>query len=287
VGTFHGHGCARSGGNNVPKTACAGSSRRECPHAFAWNRLDQPQRLSPSVSVASNREEIMSQSARQIVAVLCSLLTTAGAARAADGVEEDGGVEAWVLLQEVPPTAEEELGEEWRRPYEVHGDLRLFGQRFKGGDAVGVRIIVEGDQLGLDSGFGGLFVRKSAGRESRSARGLLDLQLTFSPIATQRARVRLGAGLGALFTPCSDAVGPAFGVSSELRLFGPVGLAGASRGVFWPYRSLDSSLAVQISLGHYQVRLGVRHLYLDDASLGGGTRPESFIGPWLGVGMKN
>lgn len=229
----------------------------------------------------------MSPSARLSVAVLCGLLGTAGEARAADGVEEDGGIEAWVLLLQVPPTAEEELGEEWRRPSVVHGYLRLFGQRFEGGEAVGVRIIVEGERLGFEGGFGGLFVRSPDGRASRSARGLLDLQLTFSPVSTRRARVRLGAGLGALLTRCSDEAGPALGVSSEVRLFGPVGLAGASRGVFWPYRSLDSNLAVQLWLGHYQVGLGVRHLSVDDAGLGGGERPESFFGPWLGVGMKH
>ena len=231
----------------------------------------------------------MNQSARLAFAfagaALAGLLGTGGVARAADGVEEDGGIEGWVLEQHVPPTAEEELADVWRPGIVIHGDLRLHGQGFGGGEAVGVRIILEGEQLGFDGGYGGVFVREPDGR--RTARGLLDLQLTFSPISTEWARVRLEAGLGALFTRCFDVAGPLLGASGEARLFGPLGLSGAARWVFWPYRSLDSHLAAQLWIGPYQLRAGVRRVSLEDAGQVGGNRgPETFLGPWLGVGMR-
>lgn len=231
----------------------------------------------------------MDRSARLAVAIsgaaLWGFFGSAGAAQAADGVDEDGGIEGWVLEIDVPPTAEEELASPWNPGLDPYGDLRLHLQGFDGGKTVGVRILLEGNQIGFDGGFSGVFVREPGG--SQSARGLLDLQLTFSPISNARARVRLEAGVGALFTRCFDAAGTLLGTSGEVRLFGPVGVSGAAHWVFWPYRSLDTHLAAQLSIGHYQLRAGVRRVSLDDAGQAGGTRlTETFVGPWLGVGIR-
>lgn len=229
----------------------------------------------------------MNHSARFVIAAAAvwGVLGMEGTAQAIDGVDEDGGIEAWVLKLEVPPTAEEELADPWNPGLDPYGDLRLHLQGFEGGKTLGVRILLEGDQIGFDGGFSGVLVHEANG--GQSARGLLDLQLTFLPIANDRARLRLEGGLGGLFTRCFNAVGPVLGASSEVRLFGPVGLSGAAHWVPWPYRSLDAHLAAQLSFGHYHLRAGVSRVSFDDAGRVGGERhAESFVGPWLGVGIR-
>ncbi|MGC4117991.1 MAG: hypothetical protein QM765_26265 [Myxococcales bacterium] len=184
----------------------------------------------------------------------------------------------------IPPTAEEELRSPSKHPVEIAGDLRLEGLHFRGGDALGVRILVEGEHFGFDGGFSGVFVQVPTGG-ALVANGILDLQLTFAPLSGSLGRIRLEAGIGAVFTPWVRAVGPDFGASGELSLLGPIGVAGAVRTVVWPYRSLDWNAAVQLSFGELQLRMGIRQLWVELEGLAGGQR-QSFTGPWVGVGLR-
>jgi hypothetical protein len=207
---------------------------------------------------------------------------------AGDGValeSDEGAVDPAVTAASVAPTAEEELGPVSSPAYAIHGDLRLDGQGFLSGGSLGTRVIVEGKRIGFDGGFVGVFTQPQHG--SLVGRGVLDLHLAFAPVAGERGRLRLEVGLGAVFSSCLVAAGPDLGISGEVRLVGPFGLAGALHGVFWPYRLADWHLALQLTLGEYQVRAGVRHVYLDDDGRVDGVRhAESFLGPWVGVGIR-
>ncbi|MBI5545083.1 MAG: hypothetical protein HY901_14425, partial [Deltaproteobacteria bacterium] len=100
-------------------------------------------------------------------------------------------------------------------------------------------------------------------------------------------RLRLEAGVGVAFAPDMTATGPQLGVSGELRIIGPLGVEGAARVVPWPHRTLDWHAALQLSVGPVDLRAGVRQLYLDDAGLVDGVRhTDSFLGPWLGFGIR-
>ncbi|HEY3451291.1 MAG TPA: hypothetical protein VGK67_33340 [Myxococcales bacterium] len=184
----------------------------------------------------------------------------------------------------VPPTAEEELRNASSPTFDIAGDLRLEGMRLDTGGAMGIRVLVEGKHFGFDGGFSGVFVRVP-GDASLVANGLLDLQLTLAPLSGQRGRIRLEAGLGALFTPWVRAVGPDLGASGEVRLVGPLGVAGAVRAVLWPYRSLDWNAAIQLTFGETQLRFGVREVSVEVEGLAGGQK-MSFMGPWIGAGLR-
>jgi len=88
-------------------------------------------------------------------------------------------------------------------------------------------------------------------------------------------------------TACLSAAGPGFGASGEVMLSRTFGLAGAVRAVPWPHRSLDWNAALQFAIGDYQLRLGVRHVFVEDGGyVDGRLHSLSFIGPWVGVGLR-
>jgi hypothetical protein len=198
---------------------------------------------------------------------------------------DEAAVDPSVAEAEVPPTAEEELRNNWSPFYTIHGDLRLDGLGFPGGGSMGTRVIVEGQRIGFAGGFSGVFTQPESG--SLVGRGLLDLHLAFAPISGERGRLRLELGLGALFSSCLNSAGPDVGLSGEVRLIGPFGLEGGVHGVFWPYSAVDWHAALQLSLGMYQIRAGARQVFIDDQGRVDGVRHTvSLVGPWLGVGIR-
>jgi len=188
---------------------------------------------------------------------------------------------------EVPPTAEEELRNLFTPAYSIRSELRLDGSAMKEGGSAGIRVIVEGLRLGFDAGFSGIIVNAVDGSGAVVSKGLLDANFTVSPLTGERGRLRVEAGLGAIFLPCMSGAGPDLGVSGELRILGPFGVEGSVRTVPWPYRSLDWHAAVQMWLHHFDVRVGVRQVYIDDQGRVNGIRhTDSSFGPWVGVGLR-
>ena len=165
-------------------------------------------------------------------------------------------------------------------------DLRLDLQGFRSGGAAGGRLLLEGTSLGLDVGLTGIVARADDGTGELDGIGLLDVSLTWAPVSGERGRLRIEGGLAMAFAPSMIAAAPQLGLSGEVRIVGPLGIEGSVRGVAWPYRSVDWHAALQLTFGVFNLRAGVRQVWLDDAGLVGTPHTDNFLGPWVGVGVR-
>ncbi|MGQ0503737.1 MAG: hypothetical protein ACT4TC_00300 [Myxococcaceae bacterium] len=171
-------------------------------------------------------------------------------------------------------------------PPSVTAALGAEAQAVRGGATLGLNFNLEGERLGVAVQFTGILIGTDDGTSGFDSIKLFNGELTYAFLATDRVRVRVEGGLHSAFAPDLTAVGPGIGLSAGLHLAGPVGLEAAARVTPFPFRQLDASGALTVSVGVLGFKAGWRHILLDDAGLVDGVpNVDSFSGPFIGVAL--
>ncbi len=156
----------------------------------------------------------------------------------------------------------------------------------KDGGAVGVNLGIEERRWGVSTRLTALTLNTDDGSEGKDHINLADVSVTFSPLASERGRLRWEAGVAMARAPDITFIGPSLALSFERCLFGPFDLEGRVQWVPLPHLQLDGQAGLAMHMGALTVRAGWRGLLLDDRGhLDGVVHRDKLGGPFAGVGL--
>lgn len=157
---------------------------------------------------------------------------------------------------------------------------------FKDGGGVGFNLGIEERHWGVSTHFTALTLNTDDGSEGKDHIHLADVALTFSPVASERGRLRWEAGVAMARAPDITFIGPSLALSFERCLFGPFDVEGRLQWVPLPHLQLDGQAALAMHMGAMTVRAGWRGLLLDDRGhLDGVVHRDKMGGPFVGLGL--
>lgn len=168
------------------------------------------------------------------------------------------------------------------------GTVGLTGQLHnQGGAILAVEAAVEGERWGANLTLMGIFVAAEDDSGELDTLKILDLHATFALLNGQHGRLRLELGIDTVFAPDLTVLGPDAGISGALALVGPLGLEGSAHYSPWPHQRVEGFLGLTLGFGRVGLRLGWRHLWLDDRALlpGEPRNTDTFTGPLLGLSL--
>jgi hypothetical protein len=152
--------------------------------------------------------------------------------------------------------------------------------------ASGVRLIIDGRQLGLETSLQGFVLPSMDYIDEYDRIRLLNAQLTMPVVDGARGRLRLTGGATAVFAPDVTMVGPTVGSSLSLRLVGPFTADAHLAVTPWPFIGVDSRVGVGLQAAFLKLELGYRATYLDDrGEVDGYRNTDLFVGPYFGLGV--
>ncbi len=155
-----------------------------------------------------------------------------------------------------------------------------------GGFSLGLTLNAEGERWGGGLQLTGILIGADDGTLEIDSIKLLNAQLSYAFVAVEGARLRVEAGVHSAFAPDLIVAGPGLGLSGSARIAGPVGIEAGIRVTPFPFRQLDASAALTVSLGFVGLKGGWRHIILDDAGLVDGVRNvDTFDGPFVGLAL--
>jgi hypothetical protein len=164
-----------------------------------------------------------------------------------------------------------------------------------GGGAAGLAVSAEGERLGVNASFDGLFRGNRVGGavgtfgDSTATYGHGSAHFTAAVVASDVARVRLELGGAFLTWPDTGpdaglAVGgPDLGVSGQIGLVGPLAFEGYARFMPVPVPVVDALAGLALRFGPVAVTAGWRELSVHKSDEN--AERFSFSGPQVGVGF--
>ena len=151
----------------------------------------------------------------------------------------------------------------------------------------GVLLGVEGKRWGVSTRLTGLSLWPESGAGGRDLVQVAEGNVTFSPLAGERGRLRLEGGVTAVRAPGVTIVGPSVALSFERCLFGALDVEGRVRWVPLPLTQLDAQLDLAVHLGVLTLRAGWRGLFLDyGGHVARRESREAVGGPFVGLGFN-
>jgi hypothetical protein len=164
--------------------------------------------------------------------------------------------------------------------------LSLRGEAFTDHGSASAGLSFEGKRVGFNLNAGATLHRaESAVVDCEQVNfKLVDAHLTFSPLSTERARLRLEFGALAAFTDDTLVVGPDFGLSGDVRILGPFGLIASVHGTGWPYKYVDAFGGIFAKLWILRVDAGWRYMQIEAESAGSRVK-DGWNGPYLGAAL--
>lgn len=183
------------------------------------------------------------------------------------------------------PTAEPVERTERHSPLMVR--MGLLANPMGGGKAVGLHLLLEGREFGLNTRLTSLELPTDDGSAGTDDIQLGDVHMSWAPWSTSQGRFRLEAGLAVAAAPDVTFVGPSLGVSFEKCLIGALDVEGQLHIVPVPHRQADLQGGLALHLGVLSLRGGWRVLVLDDAGLlDGVVHRDLLAGPYAGIGLN-
>lgn len=172
------------------------------------------------------------------------------------------------------------------RSHPVMVRLGVDANALPDGGAVGFNLGIEERRWGVSTRFTALTLNTEDGSEGKDHIQLADASVTFSPIASERGRLRWEAGVAMARAPDITFIGPSLALSFERCLFGPLDVEGRVQWVPLPHLQLDGQAALAMHMGALTVRAGWRGLLLDDRGyLDGVVHRDRMGGPFAGLGL--
>jgi hypothetical protein len=164
--------------------------------------------------------------------------------------------------------------------------LGMDANALKEGGAVAFNLGIEERRWGVATHFTALTLNTDDGSAGKDAIHLADLAVTFSPLASERGRLRWEAGVAMARAPGITFIGPSLALSFERCLFGPFDVEGRLQWVPLPHLQLDGQAALAMHVGTLTLRAGWRGLLLDDRGhLDGVVHRDKLGGPFVGIGL--
>jgi hypothetical protein len=149
-----------------------------------------------------------------------------------------------------------------------------------GGGSAGLDLGVEKDRFGANVHFSGIFVKAEDEPGVTDNISLLSAHLTYAVFSGEVGKLRLGGGVDTAFAPDITLVGPGFSISGALGVWGPLGVESSLRVTPLPFIQLDFGAGATFSFGPVGLRLGWRHLLLNDnGHVDGVVHKDVFSGP--------
>ncbi|WNG22709.1 hypothetical protein F0U62_00735 [Cystobacter fuscus] len=179
-----------------------------------------------------------------------------------------------------------------REEFEEEGSARLVrlgleAQSARQGSGLGFHFGLEEERWGIATRLGGLSLKAEDDSGGRDRLYLADAHVTYAAAASERGRLRIETGVGAVRAPDATFVGPSLALSFERCLLGALDLEGRIQWVPLPHLQVDGQLGLALHLGALTVRGGWRGLYLDDRGLVDRVvHKERIGGPFAGVGLS-
>jgi hypothetical protein len=171
----------------------------------------------------------------------------------------------------------------------VYSPMRMGADGGPMGGGVGINLFLafEGEWMGLEGRLTGLSLPTDDGSAGADGIALTNVHFTYALLTQERARWRVEGGISTAHAPDITFVGLSLGTSFEGRLVGPLDVELRGQLTPFPYRQLDTSVALALKLNPWVVRAGWRTLLLDDAGLVDGVvHRDLFTGPYLGLGLN-
>jgi hypothetical protein len=145
---------------------------------------------------------------------------------------------------------------------------------------------VEGERWGVTLLGQNIAVKAEDGSGAVDNIGVLTARLSFAFLTGKYGRLRAEAGVDTVFAPSMVAVGPLFGLSGSLWIYGPLALEGSAFLVPYPYWELDWRAGLVLGVGPVGIRVGWRTQVLDDRGwVDGVIHRDTFQGPYVGLAI--
>jgi len=123
--------------------------------------------------------------------------------------------------------------------------------------------------------------------DSKDSITLFDGHVSYAFLASPIGRLRVEVGFASAFAPDVSFLAPNLGLSGSVGLAGPLSFEASCRYAPWPFQKIDATAGLAITLlDQIAIRVGWRHLWLDDRGVLGGVRhTDTFTGPYLGAAL--
>jgi hypothetical protein len=145
---------------------------------------------------------------------------------------------------------------------------------------------VEGERWGVTLLGQNIAVKADDGSGAVDNIGVVTARISYAFLTGKYGRLRAEVGADTVFAPSLVAVGPLFGVSGSLWIFGPLALEGSAFLVPYPYWELDWRAGLVLGVGPVGIRAGWRTQVLDDRGwVDGVIHRDTFQGPYAGLSI--
>lgn len=156
-----------------------------------------------------------------------------------------------------------------------------------GGASLGLNLAFEHERIGFRSNFLGIFVPADDGSDMIDSIKLLDAHVTYALLASQRGRLRVGAGVNSAFAPDIIMAGPGISVIGVMGLMGPISGEAAFQLTPFPFTQIDWSAGLSLAMGPMGMRAGWRRIYLNDNGfVDGVAHADLFSGPYVALALS-
>lgn len=156
-----------------------------------------------------------------------------------------------------------------------------------GGASLGLNLAFEHDRLGFRSDFLGIFVPANDGSDMIDSIKLVDAHVTYALLASDRGRLRVGAGVNSAFAPDIIMAGPGISVTGVMGLMGPISGEAAFQLTPFPFTQIDWSAGLSLAMGPIGMRAGWRRIYLNDNGfVDGVAHDDLFSGPYVALALS-
>ena len=164
-------------------------------------------------------------------------------------------------------------------------DAMVFVQT-QSGFTLGINGGFEIDRWGFNVAAQNISVASDDGALTVDQLQQLNLHLTFAAITGSYGRLKLEAGADTFWAQDLTVLAPTIGLSGFVLIAGPLAIEGSVMVTPFPVRQLDVRAGLAVGLGPFGIRAGWRTQILDDQGLVDGVvHQDTFMGPYLGVGL--
>jgi hypothetical protein len=154
-----------------------------------------------------------------------------------------------------------------------------------GGMALGA-LRWEGERWGLDARVQGMALPTDDGTLGTDQLGLWSAHVSFAPVAVERVRLRLGAGVDVARAPDVLMLGPGLSAGLDVCLVGELDFEARAQYTPLPFDRREVEAGLALTLGPFMLRGGLRTQLLDDRGVVDGVRHvDQLTGPYLGAAL--
>lgn len=154
------------------------------------------------------------------------------------------------------------------------------------GYALGVNAGFEVDRIGGFISAQHLSVATDDGSAGDDKLEQLSLRMGYSLYVGKQGRLRAELGADTIFAADVVVIGPTFGFSGTVWIWGPLAFEGSFHASVYPFWQLDGRAGLVVGIGALGLRVGFRAQLLDDQGIVDGVaHRDVFMGPYAGLGF--